>query len=117
MSLTIDRVSWHPQAAAALADRLAHEATERGAHILLDAAQRRVPSATGSLEASARIASGEAGEVAVGYGATYAPILRAHAGDWDFHGRSGRWLDEAEEQTAAEIGGVIAESFRSGWPG
>jgi hypothetical protein len=117
MSLTIDRVSWHPQAAEALAGHLAHEATERGAHILLDAAQRRVPYATGNLASSAEMAAGEGADVAVGWSADYARYLHAHP-EWQFQGgRSGRWVEEAEHEAAAEIGAVMAESFRAGWPG
>lgn len=114
--LRIDRIDWHPQRALATVDRLSARATERGGQVLLAGAQRRVPYRTGELAGSARLVAGDEG-VAVGYEAEHARFLHAHP-EWNFQGgRSGRWLDEAVEDEADVVGRVMADTFRSGWPG
>ena len=55
--------------------------------------------------------------VAIGYTAAHARYIHAHP-EWHFAGgRSGRWLEEALEAEADAAGALIADTFRSGWPG
>lgn len=113
--LEIRRVHWHPEHAIREVDRAAHEAEASGGERLLAAANSRVPHRSGFLEDSGTVTRTDDG-VVVSYSAPYAPILRAHP-DWDFQdGRSGRWFEEAIEDQADPIGGVIADTVRAGWP-
>lgn len=115
-ALQITRVKWYPEAMLRDVDRLAGDSEEAGAQRLLDAANERVPYASGDLLDSGTITRTEDGAV-VSYSVPYAPILRAHP-DWDFQGgRSGRWLDEAVEENGEAIGSDMADHVRAGWPG
>ena len=89
----------------------------RGGELLLELAAGRVPYRTGRLARSARLKADERG-VAIGYSRWTARVLHARAGDWHFGaGRSGRWLEETIDAHAESVGRVIAEAFKSGWPG
>jgi hypothetical protein len=114
--LEISRVEWGAAPAIEAADRLGRTALERAGERLLAAASRRVPYRTGALAASAQLAAGDDG-VAVGYTASHARHVHAHP-EWNFAGgRSGHWLEEALEADADAAGQLIADTFRSGWPG
>lgn len=114
--LEIARVDWDARAALEAAEQLGRQATERGGERLLASAGRRVPYRTGALAASARLVAGDDG-VAVGYTAPHARFVHAHP-EWQFAGgRSGHWLEETLEAEAGAVGGLIADTFRSGWPG
>jgi hypothetical protein len=114
--LEVTRVDWDPAAALDAADRLERDAMERAGERLLAAASRRVPYRTGALAASAELAVDDEG-VAIGYGAANARFVHAHP-EWQFAGgRSGRWLEEALEAEADATAALIADTFRSGWPG
>lgn len=114
--LRVTRVEWDPAPAIEAVERLGRTALERAGERLLAAAARRVPYRTGALAGSAELVAGEEG-VAVGYAASHARIVHAHA-DWHFAGgRSGHWLEEALEAEADAVGQLITETFRSGWPG
>ena len=116
MTLHITRVRWHPEHAIREVDRASHDAEDQGGERLLEAANTRVPYLSGRLEESGEVTRTEDG-VVVSYSAPYAPILRAHP-DWAFHGgRSGRWFEEAIDDQADTIGGVIADTVEAGWPG
>jgi hypothetical protein len=114
--LEVTRVDWDPAAAVEAAVRLGRNALERAGGRLLESASRRVPYRTGALAASAELAVDDDG-VAVGYTAAHARYVHAHP-EWQFAGgRSGRWLEEALEVEADATGALIADTFRSGWPG
>ena len=114
--IEITRVDWGAGPAIERADALGRTALERAGERLLEAAGRRVPYRTGALAASASIAVDDDG-VAVGYAAAHARIVHAHP-EWQFTGgRSGRWLEEALDAEADATGQLIADTFRSGWPG
>jgi hypothetical protein len=114
--LEVTRVEWDPAPALDAADRLGREALERAGERLLEAAGRRVPLRTGALASSAELAFDDDG-VAIGYTAAHARYVHAHP-EWQFAGgRSGRWLEEALEAEADAAGALIADTFRSGWPG
>jgi hypothetical protein len=114
--IEITRVDWDPAPALEAADRLGRDALERAGERLLDSAGRRVPYRTGRLAASAALAVDDDG-VAVGYAAAHARVVHAHP-EWQFAGgRSGRWLEEALDAEADATGQLIADTFRSGWPG
>lgn len=114
--IEIARVDWDAEPALHAADRLGRTAQERAGERLLEAAGRRVPYRTGALAASAALAVDDEG-VSVGYAAPHARIVHAHP-DWQFAGgRSGHWLEEALDAEAAATGQLIADTFRSGWPG
>jgi hypothetical protein len=115
--LVITRVRWDPDRALSTAEQLGRETTVRGGELLLELARGRVPYRTGRLARSARLRADERG-VAIGYSRWYARVLHARADDWTFGiGRSGRWLEETIDAEAESIGRVIAEAFKSGWPG
>jgi hypothetical protein len=114
--LDITRVDWDAAPAIDTAERLSQEALERAGERLLEAAGQRVPVRTGALAASASIAADDEG-VSIGYTAAHARYVHAHP-EWQFAGgRSGRWLEEALDAEADAAGAVIADTFRSGWPG
>ena len=116
MTLQITRVRWRPERALREIDRASEDAEQAGGERLLEAANTRVPHRSGFLEESGTVTRTEEG-VVVSYSAPYAPILRAHP-DWDFlGGRSGRWFEEAIDDQADPIGGVIADTVEAGWPG
>jgi hypothetical protein len=115
-AIEITHVAWDPAAALDAADRLGRDALERAGERLLDAAGRRVPYRTGALASSAQLAVDDDG-VAIGYTAAHARVVHAHP-EWQFAGgRSGRWLEDALEAEADAAGALIADTFRSGWPG
>lgn len=115
--LVISRVKWDPEKALSTAEQLGRETTVRGGEMLLEQAREHVPYRTGKLSRSARLRADERG-VAIGYTRWYARVLHQHADDWNFEGgRSGRWLEETIDSEAESIGRVIAEGFKSGWPG
>lgn len=115
MSITIDRVSWHPEHAIAEVDHLASVAAERAAELIKERAGERVPYEKGDLAASARIAEND-GAAAVGYADPVAKYVHAHP-EWNFRdGRSGHWLEETLEMSAAEVDLVMTETLRAGWP-
>lgn len=114
--LEITRVDWDPGPAIDAADGLGRTALERAGERLLEAASRRVPVRTGALASSAELAVDDDG-VAIGYTAAHARYVHAHP-EWQFAGgRSARWLEEALEAEADATGALIADTFRSGWPG
>jgi hypothetical protein len=114
--LAVTRVDWDPAPALEAADRLGRDALERAGGRLFEAADRRVPYRTGALAASAALAVDDDG-VAIGYAAPHARIVHAHP-EWQFaSGRSGHWLEEALDAEADATGQLIADTFRSGWPG
>jgi hypothetical protein len=111
------RVRWDPGRALTTAEQLGRETAVRGGELLLELAAGRVPYRTGRLARSARLKADERG-VAIGYSRWTARVLHARAGDWHFGaGRSGRWLEETIDAHAESVGRVIAEAFKSGWPG
>lgn len=114
--LEVTRVDWDAESAIEVADRLGREALERAGERLLEAAGRRVPYRTGALAASAALAVDDDG-VAIGYAAPHAQIVHAHP-EWQFAGgRSGHWLEETLDAEGDATGQLIADTFRSGWPG
>lgn len=114
--LEVTRVDWDATEAVRTADALGGTALQRAGERLLEAAGRRVPYRTGALAASASVSVTD-DEVAIGYTAAHARVVHAHP-EWQFAGgRSGRWLEEALEGEADATGQLIADTFRSGWPG
>jgi hypothetical protein len=114
--LEVTRVDWDAGPALNVAERLGRDALERAGERLLEAASRRVPLRTGALASSAELAVEDDG-VAIGYTAAHARYVHAHP-EWQFGGgRSGRWLEEALDAEADATGALIADTFRSGWPG
>jgi len=114
--LQITRVEWDATEALDTADVLGRDALERGGERLLASASRRVPYRTGALAASAELAVDDEG-VAIGYTAPHARYIHAHP-EWQFAGgRSGHWLEETLDAEADAAGQLIADTFRSGWPG
>lgn len=114
--LQITRVDWDAAPALDAADRLGRDATARAGERLLGSAGKRVPYRTGALAASAQLVAADDG-VAVGYAAPHARYLHAHP-EWQFAGgRSGHWLEDALEAEADATGQLMADTFRSGWPG
>jgi hypothetical protein len=109
------RNSWHPEHALAQIEHAAEEAELRGAQVLLNAANRRVPKDTGALEASGHVDRREGG-AAVVYSAEHARYVHAHP-EWTFQqGRSGHWLEEAIETSDREINLAEADTMRAEWP-
>lgn len=114
--IELTRVHWDPAPALDAAESLGRAATERAGERLLASASRRVPYRTGELAASARLVAGDDG-VSVGYTAPHARFVHAHP-EWQFAGgRSGHWLEETLEAEADAVGGLMTDTFRSGWPG
>lgn len=114
--LEVTRIDWDARQARSTADELTRDALVRAGERLLDAASQRVPVRTGELAASAELAADDGG-VSVGYTAAHARYVHAHP-EWQFSGgRSGHWLDDALEAEADATGRVMADTFRSGWPG
>jgi hypothetical protein len=113
MTLTVDRVEWHPEAMQQRVDVLKHEADVKAAERLRDIAAPRVPYATGELLDSAEI-SHDTNGATLAYGTDHARSLHAHP-DWNLHGRSAHWLEDAMAEGDA-IQAVYEETVRSGWP-
>lgn len=113
--MEITRVSWDTGPLLRAVDGASKRAEARAGEALLGAAGRRVPYRTGALAASGSVELTDEG-VAVRYGTDYARVLHAHP-EWNYGGRSGRWLAEAIEETAGDVGAVMADELRSGWPG
>jgi hypothetical protein len=114
--LEITRVDWDSTAALGAAEQLGRDALERAGQRLLESAGRRVPYRTGALAASAALAADDDG-VSIGYTAPHARFVHAHP-EWQFGGgRSGRWLEETLDAEADATGQLMADTFRSGWPG
>lgn len=107
----ITRVEWQPEAAQNAVDTGQRRGLERAADTLLSAAERIVPRRTGALAASAHVAINEDG-VAVSYGERYARVLYAHP-EWDYHGKSGRWLDDALHEQSDRMLNEIADALRA----
>lgn len=114
--LRITRVEWAPERAVSTAEQLGRDALARGGERLLASAGRRVPYRSGALAASAQLVAGDEG-VSVGYTARHARFVHAHPELQFTGGRSGRWLEETLDAEADAVGQVIADTFRSGWPG
>ena len=109
------RVNWYPERAIAEVDELAAKATEHGAQVVLDAANRRVPYDKGALAESGHLDAGEDGTRLVVYDEPYALPVRKRG--TALRGRSARWLDEAVESEAGDAAGrAMEETIRSGWP-
>lgn len=114
--LDITRVEWDASQALDAADALGRTGLERAGERLVASAGRRVPYRTGALAASAALTAGDHG-VSIGYTAPHARFVHAHP-EWRFAGgRSGHWLEETLDAEAAATGQLIADTFRSGWPG
>ena len=113
--MEITRVSWDVDPLLRSVESASQRATARAGEAVLQAADRRVPILSGALAASGSVELTDEG-TAVSYGTDYARVLHAHP-EWNYGGRSGRWLAEAIEENAGEIGAVMADELRSGWPG
>ncbi|HVM29527.1 MAG TPA: hypothetical protein VM305_01970 [Candidatus Limnocylindrales bacterium] len=113
--MQITRISWDVGPLLRAVDRASERATARAGEAVLGAADRRVPYRTGALAASGSVEVTDEG-TAVSYGTEYARVLHAHP-EWNYGGRSGRWLSEAVDETATDVGGLMAGELRSGWPG
>lgn len=106
---------WNTPLALGIAERAGSAAVEGGAQVLLDAALQRVPYRTGNLASTGAVVS-DGLEAAVGFGTDYGPVLRANP-DWNYSGRSGRWLDEAVEGAGSDVHREMEAAARSAWPG
>ncbi|CAN5750890.1 hypothetical protein BH23CHL7_BH23CHL7_17320 [soil metagenome] len=113
--MEIKRASWDVGALLRSVDGASRRAEARAGEAVRQAADRRVPYRTGALAASGSVEVTDEG-AAVSYGTEYARVLHAHP-EWNYGGRSGRWLADAVDEAATDVGGLMADELRSGWPG
>ncbi|CAN5567916.1 hypothetical protein BH23CHL7_BH23CHL7_23940 [soil metagenome] len=113
--MEVTRVSWDVRPLLRAVESASKRATARAGEAVLGAADRRVPYRTGALAASGSVELTDEG-AAVSYGTAYARVLHAHP-EWNYGGRSGRWLADAVDESATDVGGLMADELRSGWPG
>jgi hypothetical protein len=113
VTLSIERISWHPQRLLQAIGDLEHEANRRAGERLLDSANGLVPMDTGELADSGMVEV-DAGEATVSYGTDHAIPVRAKGRA--LGGRDAHWLEDAIQPAEGEITSAFADTLRSGWP-